>query len=80
MEKMQRTLSPEKIERYVTEKLEKNKDMPASALPLDTIEDFVKVIYIRLYGQRKNMKYRIEIQEETEVNGFRFKDFRIWRK
>lgn len=80
IEKMQKILSPEKIDRYVGQNIGDRKEMLATELPLSNVEDFVKIIYVRLYGQRKNMKYRIETTEEKEVNGFRFKDFRIWRK
>lgn len=80
MEKMQRVLSPEKINQYVQEQLGERKQMSASDCPLESVEAFIKVIYIRLYGQRKNMNYRIETKDETEINGFKFKDFMIWRK
>ena len=80
VEKMQRILSLEKIGHFVDEKLGDREKMPASELPLNSTEDFVKVIYVRLYGQRKNMNYRIELTGEQEVNGFRFPDFMIWRK
>lgn len=80
MEKMQRILSPEKIGNYIDTQMGHKKVLPASELPMDSVEDFVKVIYVRLYGQRKNMNYRITVENETEVNGFRFKDFKIWRK
>ena len=80
MEKMQKILSPEKIDHYVRENRGGRKEMLATELPLSDAEDFVKIIYVRLYGQRKNMTYGIETTEEQEVNGFRFKDFRIWRK
>lgn len=80
MEKMQKILSTEKIGHYVEHYLGDRKEMLATELPLENVEDFVKIIYVRLYGQRKNMKYRVETMTEKEVNGFRFKDFRIWRK
>ncbi len=80
MEKMQKILSSEKINHYVGQCIGSRKEMLATELPLSNVEDFVKIIYVRLYGQRKNMKYRIETTEEKEVNGFRFKDFKIWRK
>lgn len=79
-EKMERVLSVEKIGKYVDNCLGDRKEMRAAQLPLRDTEDFIKIIYIRLYGQRKNMKYRVEPLEEKEVNGYRFKDFRIWRK
>lgn len=80
VEKMQRILSVEKIGRYVDECMGERQEMLATELPLSGVEDFVKIIYVRLYGQRKNMRYGVETGEEKEVNGFRFRDFRIWRK
>lgn len=80
MDKMQKILSPEKINIYVQEQLGEQKEMLASECPLESVEEFIKVIYIRLYGQRKNMRYRIKTTDEIEINGFKFKDFRIWRK
>lgn len=80
MAKMQRVLSPEKIEHYIAEQMGDKKALLATQLPLDTIEDFVKVIYIRLYGQRKNMSYQILVKEEREINGFHFRDFEIKNK
>ena len=80
MEKMQRVLSPEKINKYVEEQLGGRKEMLASQLPLETAEDFVKIIYVRLYGQRKNMSYSVEVREKKELNRFVFHDFLIQRK
>lgn len=80
VEKVQRALSPEKINAYVEQQLGGRMEMLATELPLGDVEDFVKIIYTRLYGQRKNMKYQIELKTETEFNGFRFKDYVIRRK
>ena len=80
MEKMQRILSKEKIENYVLDQLQDRPQMMASQLPLASAEDFVKIIYIRLYGQRKKLKYHVEPEEMIEVRGYRFRDFRIRRK
>lgn len=80
MEKMEKILSIDKINRYVEECMGEKQEIFASELPLESSEDFVKIIYVRLYGQRKNMGYQIETRQEKEVNGFRFKDFRIRRK
>lgn len=80
MEKMQRILSPEKIGAFVEEQLGEKKEMSASELPLADTSDFVKLIYIRLYGQRKNMRYQVIPGSEMEVNRFRFRDFIIRRK
>ena len=79
-EKIQRVISVEKIQSYVDRQLEGREAMEASQLPLNNEDDFIKLIYVRLYGQRKNMGYLIEPLEEREVKGYRFKDFRIRRK
>lgn len=79
-EKMQRMLTPDKINAYISEQLGNRTSMLAGELPLKSTEDFIKIIYTRLYGQRKNMDYRIERKEVTQVHGYRFQDYEIWRK
>lgn len=79
-EKMQKILSPEKIGRYVDVQLGDREQLRAAQFPLENVEDFIKIIYIRLYGQRKNMNYTVESLKETEAGGYRFKDFVIRRK
>ena len=80
MEKMERVLNPPKIDRYVQDCLNGRSRMKASQMPLETIEDFVRIIYVRLYGQRKNMQYEIEADEDITVNGYRFRDYVIRKK
>lgn len=79
-EKMQNVLSPVRIGMYVEQQLGEKKQLRAAQFPLYTEEDFIKIIYIRLYGQRKNMKYKVEPLEEIQVGGYRFTDFMIRRK
>lgn len=79
-EKLARILSPEKINAYVTEMLGDRQAMLASELPLTADDTFIRLIYIRLYGQRKNMDYTLELREPVERDGFRFRDFVIRRK
>ena len=78
--KMQSVLSPERIGRYVERQLGDREQIRAEELPLKDDEDFIKIIYVRLYGQRKNMNYKIETLEEIQVGGYHFKDFVIRRK
>ena len=80
MERMERVLNPQKINQYVFQCMQEKEIMQASELPLNTPEDFVHIIYIRLYGQRKNMKYTIESGEEINVKGYRFRDYSIRKK
>ena len=77
LEKLERILTPEKISLYVKEQLGSKEKMLASELPLDREDTFIRMIYIRLYGQRKNMDYRLEMKEVVEKDGFRFRDFLI---
>ena len=77
---MQNVLSPTKIEMYVDHQLGEKKQLRAAQFPLSTDADFIKIIYIRLYGQRKNMNYRVESLEDVQVGGYRFRDFVIRRK
>lgn len=74
---MQRVLSPVKINAYVRNQFAGRNELPATQYPLENAEDFVKIIYIRLYGQRKNMDYTVELREEKERNGYRFEDFLV---
>lgn len=81
-EKMQRILSPERIESYVKVQMGNRNIMRASELPLDNVEDFMKIIYIRLYGTRKNMKYYVKKEPNTTrfYKEYRFPDFTIQKK
>lgn len=79
-EKLKRVLSPEKIDAYVMERLGNRRVMAASELPLAEGDTFIRLIYIRLYGQRKNMSYTLELKSMAEKSGFKFRDFLIRRK
>lgn len=79
-QKLERTLSPEKIMLYVKEQLGDKKSMLASQLPLSEGDTFIKMIYIRLYGQRKRVAYRLKLKDTIEKDGFRFRDFEIFLK
>lgn len=81
-EKMQRILSPERIDNYVKVQMGERNMMRASEFPLDSIEDFMKLIYIRLYGTRKNMVYRIKKGDnKSHVYGeYQFPEFTVEKK
>ena len=81
-EKMQRILSPERIERFVEEQLGDRAKIYASELPMETMDDFIRLIYVRLYGSRKKMRYRIEKAEgANKISGeFDFPDFAIIKR
>ena len=80
LEKLARVINPEKVNHYVEKHLGDRREMLASELPLENTDDFVKMIYIRLYGQRKNMRYTIAVKDMIKKDGYRFNDFTIHRK
>lgn len=80
LEKLARVINPEKIDTYVNEHLAQKDEILASDLPLENTNDFVKMIYVRLYGQRKNMTYTIEAKDQIEKDGYCFTDFTIRRR
>ena len=80
LEKLARVINPEKVNHYVEKHLGDRREMLASELPLENTDDFVKMIYIRLYGQRKNMSYTIAVKDMIKKDGYRFNDFTIHRK
>ena len=80
LEKLARVINPEKVNNYVEKHLGDRREMLASELPLENTDDFVKMIYIRLYGQRKNMGYTITVKDMIKKDGYCFNDFMINRK
>ena len=79
-EKLAHVLSPEKIASYVKEQMGDRTSMLASELPLSQGDTFIKMIYVRLYGQRKKVPYQLNLKEFVEKEGFRFRDFEILLK
>lgn len=79
-EKLAKILTPEKIADYVENQMKGRSRMLASELPLSEDDTFIRMIYIRLYGQRKNMSYRVETGENIEKDGYRFRDFTIIKR
>ncbi len=79
-ERLEKALNVQKIEQYVDQQLGSRDRMYASELPLEEGDTFIRVIYIRLYGQRKDVNYQLKIGEMTEKDGFRFRDFEISRR
>lgn len=77
-EKLSRVMSVPYISDYVTKFLDGRTAAEAVGLPFETEEDVLRLIYIRLYGQRKRMSYTIKLKEKVTVNGFTFRNFEIW--
>jgi hypothetical protein len=80
MAKLEKNMSVDNIEKYVADLLKDKEVITASHLPIQSDQDFVRLIYIRLYGQRKKMNYRIKTKTVSVLYGYRFTDYEIWRK
>lgn len=80
--KMSKIISPERIDMFVKEHLGEREAMQASELPLASINDLIRLIYVRLYGTRKNMQYRIVTHdaEKHYFGKYYFRNFVITRK
>ena len=76
IDKLKNTLTPKNIDAYVLSLLNDKKEINASDI-LSDIEQFTKILYIRIYGQRSNMSYRIEKLDRVSINGYYFTDFKI---
>jgi len=80
-EKQKNKYSQKNINKIVNDFLGERQNMNASEIEIDTIDDFIKVIYIRIYGNNILSKYSIKRGKTIVIkNGFSFKNFEIWRK
>lgn len=78
-EKLRNVISVQSITDYVAGALGDKQVMDAASLPLLSNEDVLRLIYIRLYGQRRRMGYTVKVKEKISVNGFTFRNFEIWK-
>lgn len=80
-EKNKQRLSKTTINDYVMELLAGKQVMNASQFPIDSFQDFVKIIYIRVYATSKLVNYHIKRLNKPIINNhYRFNDFEIWKK
>ncbi len=72
--------SRKNINKYVCAALENTKIIAASALPLASRRDLIRIIFIFLYAREPNQPYKVVTTEkEMAINEFRFHDFLIER-
>lgn len=73
--------SYKKVNKIVDELLGDKKMICASEIEVETIDDYIKIIYIRLFGSSSVSSFEIKGKKSyVNKNGFKFKDFEIWRK
>lgn len=74
-------LNKKKIDEFILNQLGNKKVINASQLPLNTIDDFIKIMYVYVYGNSRFISYKIIRKYEViNFNGYKFNDFEIWRK
>lgn len=85
-EKIESLISKQKyshkfIEEKVLKLLKINGPFLGSSLPINNNDDLATLVLIFLYGHTYNTKYEIEpLNEEVNVNNYRFKDFKVKEK
>ena len=79
--KQDKKYSMDKVNKIVLELLQHKSMIYASDIEISTIEDFIKIIYIRLYSSSILSKYKFVKRSDMINNaGYSFKNFEIWRK
>ncbi len=80
-EKNKRRFSKANINRFVLEALGGEKSRLASTLPLKDSRDFIRIIFISLFGREPTSSYTTKpLKERISINGYRFTDFKIVRR
>ena len=80
-EKQADKFSRKNIGKYVSTLLSDKKSVLASEIPIHSRRDMLRVIYIGLYGRCGKNDYTVSgLDNEVDVNGCKFRDFRIERK
>ena len=85
-EKIESLISKQKyshkfIEEKVLKLLKTNGPFFLSSLPINNNDDLATLVLIFMYGYTYNTKYEIEpLNEEVNVNNYRFKDFKVKEK
>ncbi|MDD2534854.1 MAG: DUF5716 family protein [Eubacteriales bacterium] len=80
-EKSRSRFSHKNINQEVKTRLESNPRYLASAWPLETRHDLIRLIFINLYGRDHKSYYKITpLEGIVAVNGFQFRDFLIEKR
>lgn len=80
-DKQEKQYSIKKVNSIVLDMLEGHEYINTSEIDINNIDDFIKIIYIRLYGNNPLAKYFIKKDNSIyNKNGFELNNFEIWRK
>ncbi len=80
-DKQEKQYSIKKVNNIVLDMLDGHEYINTSEIDINNIDDFIKIIYIRLYGNNPLAKYFIKKDNSIyNKNGFELNNFEIWRK
>ena len=80
-EQNKKRFSQKNIEKYIMEQLQNEAAINASNLPLDTKRDFIRLIFVHLYGHLKDCAFQVkELDDYIIHNQYRIKNFVIERR
>lgn len=73
--------SPKKINEIVNELLGHKDKINASDIEISSIDDYIRLIYVRLYSNNYFTTYKLKRKNNiVEKNGYTYRDFEIWRR
>lgn len=79
--KQEKQFSIKKVNKIVLDILKDRDSFNTSEIKINSIDDFIKIIYIRLYGNNPLSKYKIKKLNDTySQSDFKFNNFEVWRK
>ena len=79
--KQEKQFSIKKVNKIVLDILKDRDSFNTKEIKINSIDDFIKIIYIRLYGNNPLSKYKIKKLNDTySENDFKFNNFEVWRK
>lgn len=79
--KQEKQFSIKKVNKIVLDILQDRDSFNTKEIKINSIDDFIKIIYIRLYGNNPLSKYKIKKLNDTySENDFKFNNFEVWRK
>lgn len=82
-ERLSAKLTYGRVNEYVLSRLGGRRELRAADLSIETLDDFVRLIYVAAYGRSRRVGYAVELRGERaeSVGGrFSFKNIRIRRK
>jgi hypothetical protein len=79
--KQEKKYTLDKVNKIVLDLLQDKDMIFVSDININSVEDFIKIIYIRLYASSILSKYRLVKRKDIiDINGYSFNNFEIWRK